>query len=242
VLQGRVSAPHRTDSLAPHPVAAHQTPRSPGPACQSRVPVSLASRRPPLSHGNAAARARRPRADAGRLSHFLPPTSHSLFPVPPSTRRLTFRSPSAASPPPFKRVPPPSPPVFLPSPHRPTLAPLRRAHKLSPPPAEHRRSFEAPRPLAPSTNSIVVPLSPPSLVRTAARMHPSTFLLFGSPFTYPCLSPACRSTPESSPPSRAALHRRTAATQLLPATPPTTYCPAHPLHGDGALTENLAAG
>jgi hypothetical protein len=100
---------------------------------------------------------------------------------------------------PFKRVLPPSPPVFLPSPHptlpRTTLTCPRALPSSCRPPETVRSTATA----SPSINSITVPPSPPSLVRTAARTHPSTFLPFSSPLTYPSLSLAYRSTPESSP-------------------------------------------
>jgi hypothetical protein len=129
----------------------------------------------------------------------------SRVPLPATVKRQR-RSPSHFPSRPFKRVPPPSPPTLLPSPRRCSHTPLRCARELSllllttGDRLEHCDRF-------PSTNSIAVPPSPPSPVRTAARTHPSMFLLLSSPLTYPSLSPAYRSMPESSPPSRAALRR-----------------------------------
>jgi hypothetical protein len=140
-----VSAPHRAVSLALHPVATHQAPRSPGPACQPRAPESPASCCPPLSRGNAATHAHRPEADAGRLSHFplrpdpLSPSScpYTCCPTPPLLRS---RHPPLKG---YRRL------LFCHLHARPSLAPLRRAHELSPPPANYRRPFRAPRLLPP---------------------------------------------------------------------------------------------
>jgi hypothetical protein len=181
MLPGHVSAPPRVVSLAPHPVAAHRAPRSPGPACQPRAPVSPASRRPPLSRGNAAACAHRPGSDTGRLSYFSPRPGPLSLPSSTLHASPDFPPPSAAfPPPPFKRVSLPSPLAFLPSP-RPTLprtTPMcPRALPSSYRPPDTVRSTAI---ASPSSNSIVAPPCPPSPVRTAARTHPSTFLPFNS--------------------------------------------------------------
>jgi hypothetical protein len=208
------AVPHRA-SPAPH-----QCPPGPTVArnrlsdtrvCAARVP-------PPAT---VTRQRHRPGASAGRLSHFPPCLGPPLSPPLRPTRRSTPRPPLHCVPAatPFKRVPPPSPPAVRPSlcPTLPRTTPMHpRALPSSCRPSETVWSVAT---ASPSADSTAAPPSPPSPMRIAASTHPSTFLPFSSPLNCPSLSPAYRSTPESSPPLRVTIRRQNTTASATPRHP-----------------------
>jgi hypothetical protein len=142
--------------VLPGPCVSAALPRPPAPSCcppgpivarphlSAAAAVLLVPRCPPLLRGNAAARARRPRADAGRLSH--PPPC--LGPLPP----LSFPFLPSMGRPPSDPLPPSFPSVV-----RPSVFKRRRSSSCSP----HRS--------APSRLRSSTPPPPPSFPELARR-------------------------------------------------------------------------
>jgi hypothetical protein len=167
------------------------------------------------------------------FSHLAPLPGHQIFPP----LHVLSRSPLVAQ----EAVGPPSSPSISSTLDR--LASLQRARELPPPPADTLRPFGAPATVSPSTKLIGAPPSPPSLVRTAARTHPSSLFSLIPPLTYPVISPTCRVDAGLPPPLRAV---RTPLRWPLPATSPTpgllsephhfSSCSAHPSYHPRALT------
>jgi hypothetical protein len=168
-----------------------------------RLATRRARRRSPT-----AARARWPRVVSELTpSPYLTPRAAARAPNPsPSPRAEPLAARESAG--------PPSSPLISSTPGH--LASLQHARELPPPPAVALRPFGAPTTISPSVNLIGAPPSPPSLVRTAARTHPSSLWPLSPPLTYPIISLTYRVDTGLPPPSRVVLHRQNAAASASP--------------------------